>query len=77
MSKGPRPMFRPSEIDKKLEELIHRPRYPLTKWEEAFVESVMDQRTRTRSSSDKQNEIVERIYEEKVLGERTRSRRYD
>lgn len=38
----------------------------LTKWEENFLESISDQLTRTGSLSDRQAEILERIYQEKV-----------
>jgi len=38
----------------------------LTKWEEDFLESISDQLTNTGSLSDRQAEILERIYTEKV-----------
>lgn len=38
----------------------------LTKWEEDFVESVSEQFIDTGSISDKQEEILERIYAEKT-----------
>ena len=39
---------------------------PLTKWEENFMDSITDQFTLRRSLSDKQEEILERIYAEKT-----------
>ncbi len=38
----------------------------LTKWEENFVDSIAEQFEKTRSLSDRQEEILERIYTEKV-----------
>lgn len=38
----------------------------LSDWEKSFMESVTDQFTRRGSISDKQEEIVERIYTERV-----------
>lgn len=38
----------------------------LTKWEEDFLESVSDQLDRTGSLSERQAEILERIYAEKT-----------
>jgi hypothetical protein len=38
----------------------------LTKWEESFIESIADQFASTESISDRQEEILERIYVEKV-----------
>lgn len=38
----------------------------LTPWEEQFLESVSDQFDRSSSLSDKQFEILERIYSEKT-----------
>lgn len=40
--------------------------YKLTKWEESFVESVQEQFQRRGSISDRQEEILERIYAEKT-----------
>ncbi len=48
----------------------------LTQWEEEFVDSVSAQFDRSHSVSDRQMEILERIYNEKVLGEKP-SRRYE
>jgi hypothetical protein len=39
---------------------------PLSKWEENFLESVTDQFSRVRQLSDKQFEILERLYAEKT-----------
>ena len=39
---------------------------PLTKWEESFMESITDQFERTGSLSERQLEILERIYAEKA-----------
>ena len=38
----------------------------LSDWESQFVEDIFDQWTRIRSLSNKQFEILNRIYEEKV-----------
>ncbi len=38
----------------------------LTKWEEEFLESISDQIARTGSLSERQIEILERIYTEKT-----------
>jgi hypothetical protein len=39
---------------------------PLTKWEESFMESITDQFERTGRLSERQIEILERIYAEKT-----------
>lgn len=39
---------------------------PLTKWEEGFIIDMRDQWDRTGSLSDRQFEILERIYAEKT-----------
>lgn len=38
----------------------------LTKWEQDYMESITDQFTRKNFISDKQEEILERIYAEKT-----------
>ena len=38
----------------------------LTKWEGSFIESIADQFASTKSISDRQEEILERIYAEKT-----------
>jgi hypothetical protein len=38
----------------------------LSKWEQDFVESVAEQMERSNSVSDRQEEILERIYAEKT-----------
>ncbi len=38
----------------------------LTKWEEDFIESITEQFAKRGSLSDKQEEILERIYTEKT-----------
>lgn len=38
----------------------------LSKWEQNFVESLVDQWNRRHSLSDRQKEILERIYVEKI-----------
>jgi len=45
---------------------LERPRHELTPWETEFLESVTDQWTRNRTISQKQLEILERIYDERV-----------
>lgn len=39
----------------------------LTKWEEDFIDSVTDQFDHRGSVSDRQAEIIERIYKERVV----------
>ena len=38
----------------------------LSKWEQSFIESIRDQFDRTQSLSERQKEILERIYVDKV-----------
>ena len=38
----------------------------LTKWEEDFVDNIMDQWSQRRFISDKQEDILERIYAERT-----------
>jgi hypothetical protein len=45
---------------------LETPRLPLTKWEENFVESLTEQFERRKSLSDRQLEILDRIYSEKT-----------
>jgi hypothetical protein len=45
---------------------LEHPSKPLTTWEESFVESVTDQWERRHWLSDRQLEILERIYAEKT-----------
>jgi hypothetical protein len=45
---------------------IHENGVNLTTWEADFVESIVSQRERGRKLSDKQVEILERIYAEKT-----------
>lgn len=77
MSKGPRKVDRGSvkPVAEWIQELSQRPRHPLTEWEEDFITSLGDQWDRTHRLSDKQTDILERIYDEKMLGEKP-SRRY-
>ena len=45
---------------------LETPLKDLTKWEENFLESVSDQFQRTRDLSDRQLEVLDRIYTEKT-----------
>lgn len=45
---------------------LEAPNKELTSWEVSFVESVSDQFTRSGSLSDRQIEILEKIYAEKT-----------
>lgn len=47
-------------------EAVNNEGWNLTKWEESFMSSITDQFYRTRSLSEKQEAILERIYTEKV-----------
>ena len=58
-----------SEDTKKLEYMLdacENEARGLSKWEQSFLESVRDQFDHTRSLSEKQKEILERIYVDKV-----------
>jgi len=57
--------FTKSELTEMIERSIHKGRN-LTNWENSFLESISDQLTRTGSLSEKQEEILERIYVDKV-----------
>jgi hypothetical protein len=58
-------MSDPSEWDRWLDAIISRG-VNLTTWEEEFVESVERQRELGRMLSEKQAEILERIYSERT-----------
>ena len=45
---------------------LDTPHKTLTKWEEDFIESLADQFETRKSLSDRQYEILERIYSEKT-----------
>lgn len=45
---------------------LESPNKELTKWEEDFISSITDQFERKNSLSDKQFEILEKIYAEKT-----------
>ncbi len=47
-------------------EVNDAPSKPLTAWERSFMESITDQWDRTNRLSEKQLEILERIYAEKT-----------
>jgi uncharacterized membrane-anchored protein len=47
-------------------EMLKTPSQELTKWEEDFIESVTDQFERRGTLSDRQAEILEKIYAEKT-----------
>lgn len=55
----------PEIIEHFLSELEH-PYKELTEWEDNFIISIRDQFNRKRSLSDRQFEILERIYAEKT-----------
>ena len=58
--------YTPDVIDGWLQQIADDLNEPLTDWEESFVESVADQWERRRWLSDRQLEILERIYAEKT-----------
>lgn len=39
---------------------------PLTRWEESFIQSLDDQMEEHGSISDKQEEVLKKMYEEKI-----------
>ena len=45
---------------------LETPTKSLTHWEVSFIESISDQYQRTRSLSDRQIEVLDRIYSEKT-----------
>jgi hypothetical protein len=47
-------------------DLIQTEAHGLSKWEEDFIDSVAEQLVKRRSLSDRQFEILERIYAEKT-----------
>ena len=47
-------------------EALDSPSKELTKWEEGFLESLHEQWTTRKSLSDRQFEILDRIYSEKT-----------
>ena len=49
-----------------IERCVHEHTKPLSKWEWSFLESISDQMTRGRELSERQVEILERIYAEKT-----------
>lgn len=49
-----------------IEACLNESKKRLTRWEEEFLESISDQIARTGSLSERQAEILERIYVEKV-----------
>ena len=59
-------MTKPKQVIKDWIEALEHPRRALTTWETDFVESVSEQFESRGSISDKQEEILERIYAEKT-----------
>jgi len=59
------PQDRKAEIARMLE-MLESPSKELTKWEENFLGSVRDQFTSRGTLSDRQFEILDRIYAEKT-----------
>lgn len=58
--------FEPETVDYFLDMVKHHASKELTPWETQFIESIDDQWGRSRHLSDKQLEILERIYAEKT-----------
>ncbi len=56
---------RPAVLKDWIDEL-RQPRKPLTAWELSFVESLSEQLERARPLSERQVEILERLYTEKT-----------
>jgi len=54
------------ELARHMLELLESPSKELTKWEENFIESVTDQYQTKQWLSDRQLEILEKIYAEKT-----------
>lgn len=59
-------MTKPKEVIASWIQLIQEEGSGLTKWEEDFVESIADQFDSRGTISDRQEEILERIYAEKT-----------
>lgn len=59
-------MTQPPEVIKEWIIMVNDEGFDLTSWEESFMESITDQFDRTQSLSDKQEEILERIYANKT-----------
>lgn len=59
------PQDQRTQIEQMLSDL-ENPRKPLTKWEEQFLESIADQFEHSHTLSDRQFEILDRIYAEKT-----------
>lgn len=57
---------KPSPIGDWIEKVNTEAHKPLTEWELGFMESITDQWERTGSLSERQIEILERIYTEKT-----------
>lgn len=59
-------MTKPKEVIREWIELVNDEGRGLTKWEEDFMESITEQFEERGSISDRQEEILERIYSEKT-----------
>jgi hypothetical protein len=55
-----------NELIQHMLDALQTPHKELTKWEENFLESIGDQFEKRGSLSDRQTEILERIYAEKT-----------
>lgn len=56
----------PKVLKEWIDRVNDEPSKPLTKWEEDFMVSISDQFDRSGRLSEKQAEILERIYSEKT-----------
>lgn len=59
-------MKQPKEVIAHWIETVNEEGRNLTQWERSFMESIADQFERAGSLSDRQEEILERIYAEKT-----------
>lgn len=59
-------MTQPPEVIEHWIKSINEDGINLSKWEEDFMESITEQFERSKRVSDKQEEIIERIYTDKV-----------
>lgn len=59
-------MTKPKEVIREWIELVNTEGRNLSKWEQDFMDSIIEQSEERGSISDRQEEILERIYSEKT-----------
>ena len=60
------PKTNKEELIKHMLQALETPVHTLTKWEENFLESINEQFSTKKSLSDRQYEILDRLYSEKT-----------